>query len=64
MTAPRSPGTPRRISRIYDRTKGLMAFEMTWAPDGRATFESGTPRGAGAQVTWRRIGRHAIFRRP
>jgi hypothetical protein len=39
-------------------------FEMTWAPDGRATFEYGTPEGRGAHVTWRRIGRHDVFRRP
>jgi hypothetical protein len=39
-------------------------FEMTWAPDGRATFEYGTPRGEGAHVIWRRIGRHDVFRRP
>lgn len=31
-------------------------FEMTWAPDGRATFEYGTPEGRGAHITWRRIG--------
>lgn len=39
-------------------------FEMTWAPDGRATFEYGTPEGEGAHVIWRRIGRHDVFRRP
>jgi hypothetical protein len=39
-------------------------FEMSWAPDGRATFEYGTPEGAGAHVVWRRIGRHDVFRRP
>lgn len=39
-------------------------FEMTWAPDGRATFEYGTPAGKGAHVIWRRIGRHDVFRRP
>jgi len=39
-------------------------FEMTWAPDGRATFEYGTSRGQGAHVVWRRIGRHGVFRRP
>lgn len=40
------------------------AFEMTWTPDGRATFEYGTPRGEGAHVVWRRVGRHDVFRRP
>ncbi len=47
------------------RVKGTDAiFEMTWAPDGRATFEYGTPDGEGALVIWRRIGRHDVFRRP
>jgi hypothetical protein len=39
-------------------------FEMTWAPDGRATFEYGSEGGEGAHVNWRRIGRHDVFRRP
>jgi hypothetical protein len=50
-----------RVKRIQS-TDDL--FEMTWAPDGRATFEYGAPQGAGAHVIWRRIGRHAIFRQP
>lgn len=40
------------------------AFETTWAPHGRATFEYGTSEGRGAHVIWRRIGRHGVFRRP
>ncbi len=39
-------------------------FEMTWAPDGRATFEYGTAMGKGAHIIWRRIGRHAVLDRP
>ena len=39
-------------------------YEMTWAPDGRATFEYGESEGSGAHVIWRRIGSHAVFRRP
>jgi hypothetical protein len=51
-----------RVKRIQG-TDGI--FEMTWAPDGRATFEYGTPLGStGAHVIWRRIGRHDVFRRP
>lgn len=50
------------------RVKGIQGtdsiFEMTWAPDGRATFGYGVPAGDGAHVTWRRIGRHDIIRRP
>lgn len=38
-------------------------FEMTWAPDGRATWEYGDPIRAGIRhVIWRRVGTHAIFR--
>ena len=39
-------------------------FEMSWAPDGRATFEYGTSPSGGPHVIWRRIGRHDVFRRP
>jgi hypothetical protein len=39
-------------------------FEMTWAPDGRATFEYGPPEGTDARLIWRRIGTHDVFRRP
>ncbi len=35
--------------------------EMTWAADGRATFEYGEPvREGEAHIVWRRIGTHAI----
>lgn len=50
-----------RVKRV-EGTDGI--FEMTWAPDGRATFEYGTPEGRGAHVIWRRIARHDVFRRP
>ncbi len=51
------------------RVKGLTThpgvFEMTWAPDGRATFSFGEPLSPGdPHVIWRRIGTHAIFERP
>lgn len=40
-------------------------WELTWAPDGRATFEYGEEIDPGEpHVIWRRIGTHAIFRRP
>jgi hypothetical protein len=40
-------------------------WEMTWAPDGRATFQYGDEVHAGeAHIIWRRIGTHTIFRRP
>ena len=51
------------------RVKGIKGatgvFEMSWADDGRATFEYGDPvRGGEAHVVWRRIGTHAIFDEP
>lgn len=39
-------------------------FEMTWAPDGRATFQYGQSQGSGAHVIWRRVGTHAVLREP
>jgi hypothetical protein len=40
-------------------------FEMTWADDGRATFEYGsTVRQGAAHIVWRRVGTHDIFTRP
>lgn len=40
-------------------------WEMTWAPDGRATFEYGQEERAGEpHVIWRRIGTHDIFKTP
>ena len=47
------------------RVKGVQGapgvFEMTWAPDGRATFEYGVSQGVGPHVIWRRIGTHAVL---
>ena len=40
-------------------------WEMTWGPDGRATFEYGDEVQPGEQhVIWRRIGTHKVFDRP
>jgi len=40
-------------------------FEMTWAPDGRATFQYGPELVPGeVHIIWRRIGTHDIFSRP
>lgn len=40
-------------------------WEMSWAPDGRATFEYGDEVHPGqAHIIWRRVGTHSIFRRP
>ena len=51
------------------RVKGIRAatgiFEMTWADDGRATFEYGTEVVKGQpHIVWRRVGTHAIFTQP
>lgn len=60
---------PDRPFRPGLRVKGVAAhpgiFEMTWAPDGRATFSYGEERVPGkAHIIWRRIGTHAIFTPP
>ncbi len=40
-------------------------WEVTWAYDGRATFQYGEEVQAGQpHIIWRRVGTHAIFRRP
>lgn len=40
-------------------------WEITWAPDGRATFQYGEEvRPGDPHIVWRRIGTHGILRRP
>jgi hypothetical protein len=40
-------------------------WELTWAPDGRATFHFGPEvRRGEPHIVWRRIGTHKIFTRP
>lgn len=40
-------------------------WELTWAPDGRATFHYGEPvNGGEPHIVWRRIGTHSVFDRP
>jgi hypothetical protein len=51
------------------RVKGVKGaagiFEMTWAADGRATFEYGSEITPGeAHIVWRRVGTHDVFRTP
>jgi hypothetical protein len=51
------------------RVRGIQGasgiFEMTWAPDGRATFHYGEPIQEGEpHVVWRRVGTHAILATP
>jgi hypothetical protein len=51
------------------RVKGVEGaagiFEVTWADDGRATFEYGDSVVAGEpHIVWRRVGTHAVLQRP
>lgn len=51
------------------RVKGVQGapgiFEITWADDGRCTFEYGPEvREGEPHIIWRRCGTHQIFRRP
>ena len=51
------------------RVKGVKGaagiFEVTWAGDGRATFEHGESVLEGEpHIIWRRVGTHAIFSEP
>jgi hypothetical protein len=45
--------------------RAIRIWEMTWAYDGRATFQYGEEVQQGQpHIVWRRIGTHSIFRRP
>jgi len=51
------------------RVKGVKGapgiFEMTWADDGRATFQHGHEVRPGERhVIWRRVGTHDVFQAP
>jgi hypothetical protein len=51
------------------RVKGVQGalgvFEMTWAGDGRATFQYGEAVIEGkSHIIWRRVGTHEILREP
>lgn len=51
------------------RVKGVQGspgvFEMTWAADGRATWQYGPQQREGhVHIVWRRIGTHDIFGAP
>ncbi|MGI8407613.1 MAG: hypothetical protein ACR2L3_03800 [Actinomycetota bacterium] len=59
----------KRAFRKGLRVKGVKGtdgiFEMTWADDGRATFEYGDEQLEGEpHIIWRRVGTHDIFERP
>jgi hypothetical protein len=59
LKAGRSPRPGLRVKRVQ-QASGV--FELTWAPDGRATFEYGEPvREGETHIVWRRIGTHDVL---
>lgn len=50
------------------RIKGVRVapgvYELTWAPDGRATWSYGRELRHGRHIVWRRIGTHSILAGP
>jgi hypothetical protein len=63
------PDLNKRRFRAGLRVKGVHGargvYEMTWAPDGRATFQYGPEQIPGQpHVIWRRVGTHEVFRAP
>jgi hypothetical protein len=62
LRAKRQPRPGLRVKRVQGRDG---VYEMTWAPDGRATWEYGKEKIEGEpHVVWRRIGTHEIFKNP
>ncbi|GAA2358952.1 hypothetical protein [Streptomyces cuspidosporus] len=58
-------GTFRTGLRIKGVRSSPGVYELTWAPDGRATWSYGQERIPGSRhVVWRRIGTHAILTSP
>jgi len=59
----------KRLFRPSLRVKNVKGhpgiFEMTWLPNGRATFSYGAEVVPGeAHILWRRIGDHSILKHP
>jgi len=58
-------GEPPRTLRVKKMAGHKDIWEMSWAGDGRATFEYGPEQLPGQKhIVWRRIGTHDIFDRP
>lgn len=54
-----------RASLRVKRVQGTRdIWEMTWARDGRATFQYGETIDGEAHVIWRRVGTHDVFTTP
>lgn len=61
----RGSGRFRKGLRVKAVKGATGVFEMTWADDGRATFQYGDAVVAGEpHVIWRRVGTHDIFKEP
>jgi hypothetical protein len=55
----------RRGLRVKPMQGHASIWEVSWADDGRATFEYGQPVREGMKhIVWRRIGGHEIFGAP
>ena len=51
-----------RVKRVQGTPE---VFEMTWAPNGRATWQYGQPiHGKESHIIWRRVGTHDMVRNP
>jgi muconolactone delta-isomerase len=58
-------GAFRRSLRVKGVQGAAGIFEMTWADNGRATFQYGNPiRRGEVHVIWRRCGTHEVFSAP
>ena len=61
----RSGELPRHSLRVKRVQSMPGVWELSWAADGRATFEYGPERTDGQpHIIWRRIVSHDIFRNP
>ena len=59
----RRPSRPGLRVKEVQGTDGI--FEMTWAGDGRATFQYGSAvEGDEPHIIWRRVGTHHVLRAP
>lgn len=64
LKAHRPFGPGLRVTRVQ-KAKAEGVWEMTWAPNGRATFMYGPEQQPGeTHIVWRRIGGHDIFDNP
>jgi hypothetical protein len=58
----RQPRPGLRVKRVQGTED---VWELTWAPDGRATFQYGAELRPGEpHIVWRRIGDHSVLDRP